>query len=115
MNEYSPFDTLQRLSQGGLAPLTKLMGELRLARHFDGDASLRGCDPIIRSPHRLGEASAVAQLLIGVAASSIWKARTGLSTDVAVEIVDALHFLHPTLISSSSKAGQSTSVPNTLM
>jgi hypothetical protein len=96
MNEYSPFDTLQRLSQGGLAPLTKLMDELRLARHFDGDASLRGCDPIIRSPHRLGEASAVAQLLIGVAASSIWKARTGLSTDVAVDIVDALHFLHPT-------------------
>ncbi|MDB6050230.1 MAG: L-carnitine dehydratase/bile acid-inducible protein [Pseudomonas sp.] len=114
MNEYSPFDTLQRLSQGGLAPLTKLMDELRLARHFDGDASLRGCDPIIRSPHRLGEASAVAQLLIGVAASSIWKARTGLSTDVA-SILSMLCTFCTRLISSSSKAGQSTSVPNTLM
>lgn len=96
MIEYSPFDILQRLSEGGMKPLAGLINELGLSAYFDGEASLQGCDPIIQSPHRLGEASAVAQLLIGIAGCSIWRERTGQRTDISVDIRDALHYLHPT-------------------
>jgi len=69
---------------------------LGLNSRFTGDAVLRGSDPIIRSPHKLGEASAIAQLLIGAAGAAIWNTRTSQSTDVEIDIFDALHFLHPT-------------------
>jgi crotonobetainyl-CoA:carnitine CoA-transferase CaiB-like acyl-CoA transferase len=86
----------QRLSDGSLKSLTTLFGQLGLASHFAGDAVLYGADAVIRSPHRLGEASGVAQLLIGIAAAAIWRQRAGQETDVAIDILDALHFLHPT-------------------
>jgi crotonobetainyl-CoA:carnitine CoA-transferase CaiB-like acyl-CoA transferase len=86
----------QRLSDGSLKSLTTLFGQLGFASHFAGDAVLYGADPVIRSPHRLGEASGVAQLLIGIAAAAIWRQRAGQETDVAIDILDALHFLHPT-------------------
>jgi crotonobetainyl-CoA:carnitine CoA-transferase CaiB-like acyl-CoA transferase len=85
-----------RLSEGGLAPLAALIAQLGLHRHFRGEATLLGTDPIIQSPHRLGEASGIAQLLIGVAGAALWHARTNRTTDVSIDIVDALHFLHPT-------------------
>jgi len=86
----------QRLSEGSLGPLEQLIRTLGLNGKFDGEATLIGSDPVIRSPHHLGEASAIAQLLIGVAGASIWKERTGAATDVEIDIIDALHFLHPT-------------------
>jgi hypothetical protein len=73
-----------------------LVKALGLAPHFRGDAVLHGADPVIRSPHRLGEASGMAQLLIGVAGAAIWRARTGERTNIAIDIIDALHYLHPT-------------------
>ena len=84
------------LSRGDLKPLAALVQQLGLLEHFPGDAIVWGRDPIIRSPHHLGEASAMAQLLIGIAGASVWNHRTGKTTDVAIDIVDALHFLHPT-------------------
>lgn len=87
---------MQRLSAGALKPLAALVKHLGLAPHFQGDAVLHGADPVIRSPHRLGEASATAQLLIGIAGAAIWHARTGQQTDIAMDIIDALHYLHPT-------------------
>ena len=90
------FNTEQKLSDGGLKPLADLIGLLGLGHRFAGHAVLRGADPIIRSPHRLGEASGIAQLLIGVAGAAIWQARTSETTSVSIDIVDALHFLHPT-------------------
>jgi len=87
---------VQRLSAGRLKPLATLIDHLGLAPHFSGDAVLHGTDPVIRSPHRLGEASGMAQLLIGIAGAAIWRARTGQRTNVAIDIIDALHFLHPT-------------------
>ena len=86
----------QRLSTGTLKPLAALIDHLGLAPHFLGDAVLHGADPVIRSPHRLGEASGMAQLLIGVAGAAIWHARTGQKTDIGIDIIDALHYLHPT-------------------
>jgi crotonobetainyl-CoA:carnitine CoA-transferase CaiB-like acyl-CoA transferase len=88
--------TEQRLSNGGLKPLAGLLELLRIDQAFHGDAVLHGADPVIRSPHRLGEASATAQLAIGAAAAAVWQRRTGRISDVGIGIHDALHYLHPT-------------------
>jgi len=79
-----------------MKPLAELMGLLGLGHRFAGNAVPRGADPIIRSPHRLGEASGIAQLLIGVSGAAIWQARTSQTTSVSIDIIDALHFLPPT-------------------
>ncbi len=86
----------RRLSAGELAALADLLEILGLTDHFSGDAVMYGNDPVIRSPHRLGEASATAQLLIGVAGAAIWEARGGTRTNISIDIIDALHYLHPT-------------------
>src|SRR5215831_1994553 len=87
---------VQRLSAGDLKPLSTIMDQVALASHFPGDAVLNGVDPVIRSPHHLAEACGMAQLLIGIAGAAIWYARTGQQTDISMDIIDALHFLHPT-------------------
>ena len=84
------------LGRGELKPLADLIGQLGLVKHFSGDAVMHGNDPVIRSPHRLGEASATAQLLIGAAGAAIWEARAGAPTDMSIDIIHALHHLHPT-------------------
>jgi crotonobetainyl-CoA:carnitine CoA-transferase CaiB-like acyl-CoA transferase len=89
-------EKIQRLSAGDLKPLAALIDHLALASNFPGDAVLNGADPVIRSPHHLGEASAMVNLLIGIAGAAIWHARTGQQTDIEIDIIDALHSLHPT-------------------
>lgn len=96
------------LREGSLPALSSLLAQLDLSIHFQGDAVMRGDDPLIRSPHKLGEASATAQLLIGATGASIWQKKTGERNDVEIDIVDALHFLHPTHYISQS--GQSINV-----
>ena len=86
----------RRLSVGELGALADLLEIIGLSKHFSGDAVLHGNDPVIRSPHRLGEASATAHLLIGAAGAAIWEARGGTRTDISTDIIDALHHLHPT-------------------
>lgn len=88
--------SVQRLSTGELKPLAALIDHLGLRPHFNGDAILDGADPVIRSPHHLGEASAMAQLLIGIAGAAIWHTSTKQNTDIAIDIIDALHHLHST-------------------
>ena len=87
---------IQRLSAGHLNPLARLVEHLALAPHFPGDAVLNGADPVIRSPHHLAEATGMAQLLIGIAGAAIWHVRTGQETNIDIDIIDALHYLHPT-------------------
>ena len=84
------------LGRGELEPLADLIEQLGLAGHFSGDAVTHGSDPVIRSPHRLGEASCTAQLLIGTAGAAIWEARGGARTDISMDIIHALHHMHPT-------------------
>lgn len=84
------------LLAGELPALDELVDAMGISRFRHGNASLTGSDPVIHSPHKLGEASACAQLAIGLAASAVWASRTGVTTDVSIGIIDALHFLHPT-------------------
>jgi hypothetical protein len=84
------------VSAGDLKPLSTIMDQVALASHFPGDAVLNGADPLTRSPQHLAEACGMAQLLIGIAGAAIWYARTGQQTGISIDIIDALHFLHPT-------------------
>ena len=84
------------LRRGELEPLADLIDQLGFTEQFSGDAVMHGNDPVIRSPHRLGEASCTAQLLIGAAGAAIWEARGGTRTDISMDIIHALHHLHPT-------------------
>jgi hypothetical protein len=92
------------LRRGELEPLADLIERLGLTEHFSGDAVMHGNDPVIRSPHRLGEASCTAQLLIGTAGAAIWEARDGTRTDISMDIIHALHYLHQTQISGKGCA-----------
>jgi crotonobetainyl-CoA:carnitine CoA-transferase CaiB-like acyl-CoA transferase len=86
----------RHLSDGQLPALASLLDELDLRTAFGGEATIYGDDPVIRSPHRLATASATALLAGGAAAAAIWQARTGKTTDLSIDIVHALHHLHPT-------------------
>ncbi|QCT19537.1 hypothetical protein FEM41_07660 [Jejubacter calystegiae] len=84
------------LASGELFPLSCLLETLHLGSDIWGSVTLEGEDPVIQSPHYLGEASASAHLSIGVAGAAIWKERTGKTTDITINILDALNHLHPT-------------------
>ncbi len=51
----------------------------------DLDFEVVGEEPILPSPHRLGEGAAVARLLTGVGASEMWRARTGTGQALSVD------------------------------
>ncbi|HYY00866.1 MAG TPA: CoA transferase [Mycobacterium sp.] len=86
----------RHLSQDQLPALASLLDELGLRGSFGGEATIYGDDPVIRSPHRLATASGTALLAGGVAAAAIRHARTGKTTDLSIDIIHALHHLHPT-------------------
>ncbi|HEX5267837.1 MAG TPA: CoA transferase [Acidimicrobiales bacterium] len=63
---------------------------------------VEGSDPVLASPHHLGEGAAVCRLLTGVAANELWRLRTGRSQELTV---DARHaaaalrsYLHARLV-----------------
>ena len=50
------------------------------------DFGISGHDPVLPSPHHLGEGAAVARLLTGLAAADLWRLRTGRSQGVSVDV-----------------------------
>jgi len=84
------------LDAGDLPELDDVLAQIGLRTQVYGEIAIHGDDPVIRSPHRLGTASATALLLGGAAAAAIWRHRTGRETGISIDIVDALHHLHPT-------------------
>ncbi|HAT1683937.1 TPA: hypothetical protein I8Y21_004698 [Klebsiella oxytoca] len=90
-------DVISRsLRENGLPHLQALLAVLGIENEVTGNITLTGRDPIIKSPHHLGEASSYTHLCIGIAAAAIWKERTGNNTDISINIFDALNHLHPT-------------------
>ncbi len=88
---------ISTIRAGQLPQLSKIINELALDSHFDGDLVLEGRDPILASPHKLGEATSFALLLEALAAASAWKLRSGKSLDkLSVNITEAIHSLHST-------------------
>jgi hypothetical protein len=82
--------------RGELEPLADLIDQLGSAGRFTGEATGLGSDPVIGSPHRLGKASCTVQLLVGAAGAAIWEARGGTRTDISMDIIHGLHYMHLT-------------------
>jgi crotonobetainyl-CoA:carnitine CoA-transferase CaiB-like acyl-CoA transferase len=55
----------------------------------DADFQISGQDPVLPSPHYLGTGAAVARVLTGLAASDLWRLRTGRSQHVSVDAAHA--------------------------
>lgn len=91
-------ETVRSLSAGQLDPLEQLQSLLGLKENFDGEATLLGADPILRSPHRLSEATSYALLAEAMAAASIWKfrAKKAVASSIELSVYDAIHALHST-------------------
>ena len=53
------------------------------------DHEVVGADPLLPSPHHLGEGAAVARLLTGLAAADLWRLRTGRAQRVTVDAAHA--------------------------
>lgn len=82
-----------------LPHLNELLSVLGLTEQFSGEATLKGKDPLVRSPHKLGEATAYALLAEGIAAAAIRRHKTRGADEeqsLKLDIVDALHALHST-------------------
>ena len=82
-------------SEVQLTALQDLMDTVGLSQYYHGAISLLGKDPVLASPHKAGEAVSMALLLAAVAASVIWKHRTGVDNELTIDIHDAIHYLHP--------------------
>ncbi len=84
------------LKNGELPVLENLIKQYGLAEFFQGEVTLEGHDPILKSPHRLGEAISSVLIFQSIAAAAIWNYRTGNQSDISLNIFDAIHYLHPT-------------------
>jgi crotonobetainyl-CoA:carnitine CoA-transferase CaiB-like acyl-CoA transferase len=88
------FTTGNSLSAGQLPALAALLSQLCL--NPPDNAVIVGAGPLVRSPHRVAEASAYGLLLEAAAASNLWQLRTGQTASLQIELVDALHAIHST-------------------
>ena len=87
---------IKKLSLSQLDSLSTLLNALNLTPYFSGDVLIEGSDPLLKSPHRLGEAISVALASNAVAASAIWEYRTAQVNHIYLAMHNAIHFLHPT-------------------
>lgn len=81
--------------QAPMRALHKLLDSIGLdATEIGGAVSIRGDDPVVKSPHRLGAASAAALLAQAVGVATIWRLRSGRTQNVSIDIGDAVDALH---------------------
>ncbi|HJO95345.1 MAG TPA: CoA transferase [Victivallales bacterium] len=74
--------------------LDNLLSLLGINEYFNGNFKIIGSDPIIQSPHKLGEAASIALLSHAAAVAAVWNCKTGINQDINIDIHDALHSLH---------------------
>ena len=53
---------------------------------MEGEAEIRGADPALKTPYRVGTAGAAALAATGIAAAELWKLRRGRAQRVAVDL-----------------------------
>jgi crotonobetainyl-CoA:carnitine CoA-transferase CaiB-like acyl-CoA transferase len=66
-------------------PQAALKELLALAR-VEGEAQIAGADPVLRTPYRVGTAGAAALAAVGLAASELWRLRSGRAQTVSVAL-----------------------------
>jgi crotonobetainyl-CoA:carnitine CoA-transferase CaiB-like acyl-CoA transferase len=64
------------------AALRELLGIAGL----DGEAEIRGADPVLKTPYRVGTAGAASLAATGIAAAELWKLRGGRSQRIGVDL-----------------------------
>jgi crotonobetainyl-CoA:carnitine CoA-transferase CaiB-like acyl-CoA transferase len=64
------------------AALRELLGIAGL----DGEAEIRGADPALKTPYRVGTAGAASLAATGIAAAELWKLRGGRSQRIGVDL-----------------------------
>ncbi len=69
---------------------------LGLSDRLHGRITLHGTDPVVKSPHKLGEATASILAARAGASAALWQARGGGQTDIDIDVADAVHALHAT-------------------
>ncbi len=60
-----------------------------------GAVTFTGSDPILRSHFRIGASMALPAMAAAVGAAAIWRARTGESQDVAIDLREAVYNVNP--------------------
>jgi crotonobetainyl-CoA:carnitine CoA-transferase CaiB-like acyl-CoA transferase len=60
--------------------------ELLALAGMEGEAQIRGADPVLRTPYRVGASGAAALAATGIAAAELWRLRTGRAQRVAVDL-----------------------------
>lgn len=71
--------------------LKELREELGISEQdFGGKLTISGKDPVVASRHHIGESTAVLLALFGMEIAAIWKARTGRSQDLKIEVRKAV-------------------------
>jgi crotonobetainyl-CoA:carnitine CoA-transferase CaiB-like acyl-CoA transferase len=66
-------------------PQAALRELLRMAG-IGGEAEIRGADPVLKTPYRVGTAGAASLAATGIAAAELWKLRGGRDQRVAVDL-----------------------------
>lgn len=81
---------------GELSHLRALVDQLGIAEYFDGEVTVHGHDPILRSPHHLSEATAFALLAEAMCACAIqrFNGQDTKTNNLQVKLQNAIHFLH---------------------
>jgi len=87
-------DQIVYRERGELKTLDELLNLLKIDTTGLHSVALEGDSRLIRSPHKLVDAVSTVQLLIGYAAAAVWHARTGKTSNIRVNTIDALHSLH---------------------
>ncbi len=67
-----------------------------------GLVTITGVDPVVASPHRLGDATAAALATLGISLGALWRLRTGETQDVHVDIDGAIQQLSAVYLSRVS-------------
>jgi crotonobetainyl-CoA:carnitine CoA-transferase CaiB-like acyl-CoA transferase len=74
-----------------------------------GKVTFTGQDPILRSHFRIGAAMAIPAMGAGVGAAAIWRARTGNTQDLTVDLRESVYNVNP-LIGAIMRMSQSAGV-----
>lgn len=103
------------IQAAGAAQAFRELMSLRDADSASGHVAIDGNDPFYRTPFRIGETTAAVLGAVGVAASDLWRLRTGRPQSVAVAVNEAAATLRTVDYSArrNERSGQYESLPIT--
>jgi crotonobetainyl-CoA:carnitine CoA-transferase CaiB-like acyl-CoA transferase len=77
---------MTQMTRAAAAALDEILAAAGELTSTPGTVAIAGDDPVIATPFRVGAAGAAALAAVGVAASELWRLRTGRAQHVAVDV-----------------------------